>query len=73
MATWRNAWTEAPRRLYSPWGCKRLNTTEFFTNTLNFTSDPQLPFPAARRNSETFFCPWKYVFSEAGFGCSASI
>ena len=28
ILAWRILWTEEPGRLYSPWGCKELNTTE---------------------------------------------
>ena len=28
ILVWRIPWTEEPDRLYSPWGCKDLDTTE---------------------------------------------
>ena len=27
ILAWRTPWTEEPGRLYSPWGCKELDTT----------------------------------------------
>ena len=28
ILAWRTPWTEVPGRLYSPWGLKKLDTTE---------------------------------------------
>ena len=31
ILAWRIPWTEEPGRLFSPWGCKELDTTEQLT------------------------------------------
>ena len=31
ILAWRITWTEEPDRLYSPWGCKESDTTEWLT------------------------------------------
>ena len=33
ILAWITPWTEEPGGLYSPWGCKELDTTEQLTHT----------------------------------------
>ena len=33
ILVWRIPWTEEPGQLYSPWGCKELDTTQRLTHT----------------------------------------
>ena len=43
---WKISWTEEPDRLYSPWGCRELDTTERFHFTHNFkmqTKNNEIP------------------------------
>ena len=42
---WKIPWTEEPGRLYSPWGCKELDTTERLNthSTVNQKLHKQLP------------------------------
>ena len=53
ILAWKIPWTEKPGRLYSPWGCKELDTTSL---SLSKESKKKKYCKAKKKKAERFLC-----------------
>ena len=61
ILAWRIPWTEKTGGLYSPWGRKELDTTEWLTL---FTAGPMVEYPPANARGHRFD-PWSRKIAHA--------